>query len=294
MGRKPGFYSDRPVAESELILPAAFKRDLLGFVDGFGRAAAICHRLNVTPSRGALFVGAPGTGKTQTVRHLVSRLPEFLVYLLTVPTGAADAGPKSRFELLVEHLLEQGDPAIVVIEDIDRLFETKSLTPQFFLNVMDGLFQPAQPVLWIATSNDPRGLEANLLDRPGRFDRVFVFPMPGPDERLALLRRYCAFPVDEDVLDALVQSSGGLSGAHLRAVCYSAALEAAERPAEFGVELRAQLEKVVAQHGRAKRYDFELGSEKKVGFGGNLHALEPWWSLRCLDHGTNALAYALP
>ncbi len=262
-----GFYVDRPVAEAELILPAVFKRDLLSFVDGFARATAICRRLHVTPSRGALFVGAPGTGKTQAVRHLLTRHSEFRAYLLTVPNSFADAAPKSRFELLVETLLEQGDPSIVIIEDIDRLFETKSLTPQFFLNVLDGVFQPIQPVLWIATSNDPRGLEANLLDRPGRFDRVFTFPMPGPDERLALLRRYCAWPVDDDVLDAIVRSSDGLSGAHLREVCYSAALESAERPAEFGTELREQLEKVIAQHGRARRYDFELGNTHVAGFG---------------------------
>jgi hypothetical protein len=267
-GASQRLYSTRPVAEEELILPTGFKRDLLAFVDGFGRAAEICRRLKVSPSRGALFVGAAGTGKTQAVRHLMTRLPSFRTYILTVPNGVHDCGSKTQIERLLEQMQELGDPGIVVIEDIDRLFETKALTPQFFLNVLDGMFQPVQPVLWIATSNDPRGFEANLLDRPGRFDRVFAFPMPGPGERLALLRRYCAFPVDDDVLDALVRSSDGLTGAHLREVCYSAALEAAERPAEFGAELRAQLQKVVAQHGRARRYDFELGGERRVGFGG--------------------------
>jgi SpoVK/Ycf46/Vps4 family AAA+-type ATPase len=129
------------------------------------------------------------------------------------------------------------------------------------------MFQPAQPVLWIATSNNPRRFEANLLDRPGRFDRVFVFPMPGTAEREALFRRYCAWPLDAEAPAALAEDSAGLSGAHIREVCYAAALEIAERPTEFAAELRRQLEEVKGQHAKARSYDFELG-ERKMGFAG--------------------------
>jgi SpoVK/Ycf46/Vps4 family AAA+-type ATPase len=206
------------------------------------------------------------SSKTQTVRHLFSRLPAFRHFVLAVPVEGRGAGAGSLLEAMLGHVADSSDPAVVVIEDIDRLFETKVLTPQFFFNVLDGLFQPVQPVLWIATSNDPRRLEANLLDRPGRFDRVFVFPLPGPDERRRLRERYAAWPLDTEVVAALARESDGLTGAHLREVCYAAALDAAEEPAQFAAALRDQLGKVQAQHQRARSYDFELKG-LKVGFG---------------------------
>jgi ATP-dependent 26S proteasome regulatory subunit len=167
---------------------------------------------------------------------------------------------------MLENLSETGERTIIIVEDIDRLFESKVLTPQFFLNVLDGDFQPAQPVLWIATSNDPRGFEANLLDRPGRFDRVFVFPFPGLEERRAFLHRYSPWPVSADVIEEVAAGSDGLTGVHLREVCYSAALRAAKEPEQYGAALREELRKVRSQHERARSYDFELG-ERKAGFG---------------------------
>jgi SpoVK/Ycf46/Vps4 family AAA+-type ATPase len=61
------------------------------------------------------------------------------------------------------------------------------VSPLLFLNALDGLVEPTAPTLWIATSNDPGRIEANLLNRTGRFDRVFDFPLPGAAERVALL-----------------------------------------------------------------------------------------------------------
>jgi len=262
-GADERLYRRTEVSESDLILPADFKRDILEFVDGFADSAEICARLRIAPSRGILFVGAPGTGKTHTVRHICTRLKGFQQCVLTV--SAMDGNSTWSFLKMLNNLMETGERTIIIVEDIDRLFESKVLTPQFFLNVLDGDFQPVQPVLWLATSNDPRGFEANLLDRPGRFDRVFVFPFPGLDERRAFLHRYSPWPVSADVIEEVAAGSDGLTGVHVREVCYSAALRAAKEPERYGAALREELRKVRGQHERARSYDFDLG-ERKAGF----------------------------
>jgi len=254
-----------PVDEQDLILPADFKRELLGFFDGFERAARVCGQMRLSPSRGVLLIGAPGTGKTQTVRHLFARLTgaRFCVLSLSVVENPGMA--QQVFCDLLEAVAESSRPAVVVIEDIDRLFESGYLTPQFFLNALDGLFRPRQPVLWVATSNDPRGLEQNVLDRPGRFDQVFVFQMPGVEERAALIERYAAWPVDTSIVGELARGTDGLSAAHIREVCYAAALASADAPAGFADALRRQVGRVLHQHRRARSYDFGMGA-RMAGF----------------------------
>src|SRR5207248_74260 len=93
---------------------------------------------------------------------------------------------------------------------------------------------------------------------PGRFDRVFVFPPPGPEERARLIERFSPWPVRIDVLLEAAKQSEGLTGAHLREVCYSAALAAAQDPAAYGSELGEQLARVREQHERARAYEFDV------------------------------------
>src|SRR3989440_3947910 len=229
--------SEKPaITEDDLVLPGDLKYDLLSYVDGFWRSALLCAQMRIAPTRGLLLAGAPGTGKTLAVRHLLTRYPHCQAFAFMAESAAVAHKPDSVFRSMVEEVVTAGAPAIVVLEDVDRLLESGVVTAEFFLNVLDGLFQPKQPVLWIATSNDPTRLEPNLLDRPGRFDRVFVFPAPGPEERARLIERFSPWPVRIDVLLEAAKQSDGLTGAHLREVCYSAALAAAQDPGAYGSE----------------------------------------------------------
>ena len=106
-----------------------------------------------------------------------------------------------------------------------------------------------------------------LAYRPGRFDRVFAFPYPEQAERVRLIQRYSPWPVVGEAVAEIARRSDGLTGAHLREVCYAAALAAAERPAGYADALYRELVRVTAQHEQARSYDFELG-RRKAGFGG--------------------------
>lgn len=254
------------VKEEDLILPGDFKRTLLNYLDRFWRSAALCAELRISPTRGVLFAGVPGTGKSLTIRHLLSRYPGCRSYVYVMESCGAGLDD-SHFRRMLQQVAAEGDPAIIIIEDLDRLFDTGAITREFFLNVLDGLFRPACPVLWVATANDPGRLEGNILDRPGRFDRVFVFPQPGHEERARLVRRYSPWPVDDAALGYLADCSEGLTGAHLREVCCSAALAAAENPDGFVTALREELARVMDQHEKASKYEFRLEKERKAVFG---------------------------
>ena len=233
------------VTEEELVLPQEFKRDLLEYTDNFWRSAAICAQLGIAATRGVLFVGAPGTGKTHTVRHLLGRYENCrrFVYVAESSGSRYAAG----FREMVDMVSESEQPAIVVLEDLDRICESGTVTPEFLLNVLDGLLQPQVPVLWLATSNDPTGLAENILDRPGRFDRIFVFPYPEFEERSRLVARYSPWPVDNAVIQRIATQSHGLTGAHLKEVCYAAALASAEEPKRYASALGTELDRVTQQ-----------------------------------------------
>ncbi len=254
-----------PVAESDVVLPLEFKADLLAYLDRFWRGAELCAKLRIAPTRGVLFVGAPGTGKTLMVRHLLRRYPKCRRFLFLVESSSAARALESPFRAMVREIEETDTPAIVVLEDVDRLLESGVVTAEFFLNVLDGLFQPQQPVLWIATSNDPTKLEPNLLDRPGRFDRVFVFSLPGEIERANLIMRYSPWPLGDLDVNETVRRSRGLTGAHLRDACYAAAAAVTDEPAVYLDTLHTEIARVMDRREEARSYDCDLGA-RRAGF----------------------------
>lgn len=173
-----GLEADPAVCEERLILEPEFKSNLLAYIDRFWTSAEVCDGLGLAPSRGVLFLGVPGTGKTQAVKHLLGRYPAVRKYYFLSDLVGQRGGGGDGFGDMVRSVSAWDTPAIAVVEDIDRLLEDGAISRQFLLNVLDGVLRPRSPVLWIATSNDPTGLDSSLLDRPGRFDRTFLFPKP--------------------------------------------------------------------------------------------------------------------
>lgn len=255
------------VTEGDLVLPAEFKRSLLEYVDCFWRSAELCASLRISPTRGILLVGAPGTGKSLTVRHLLTRFAGCRRFVYMAESSGCRLDTGKSFTHMLSRINASRDAAIVVMEDIDKITQSGQITPEFLLNALDGLFEPTCPVLWIATSNDPTGLEQNLLDRPGRFDRVFVFPRPGLPERRGLIRRYSPWPVCDETIETIATQSGDLTGAHLKEVCYCAALRSVECPSKYPESLMEELVRVNKQHDQSRAYHQMLTGDRKLGFG---------------------------
>ncbi|HEX5385798.1 MAG TPA: ATP-binding protein [Gemmatimonadales bacterium] len=163
------------VEEADVILAPELKRDLLGWLDRFWSLRRRAAALELSPHRGLLLAGPPGTGKTQLVRHLLTRYPDAEAHLF-MPVRRLES--ENEFSSMLTSAAGAREGAMIVIEDVDQILTSGGMSREYLLNCLDGMFQLPVPALWVATSNDPRALDQALLDRPGRFDRVVVVPVP--------------------------------------------------------------------------------------------------------------------
>ena len=157
--------------------------DIRGNVEAFFKAKAQYKRLGIPYRRGLLFSGPPGNGKTLAARVISSRVPA-AVFILPLKAEMDDRGLARAFR----HTADLA-PALLILEDLDRLpSEGKKFSMSYLLNLLDG-FRSSQGIMVIATTNAPEKLDAALLDRPSRFDRVWHFGLPAQAERERLLRK---------------------------------------------------------------------------------------------------------
>ena len=176
--------------------------------------------------RGVLLYGPPGTGKTNTVRYLLSRLPEFTVVLL--------AGTSIRFIAQACALARMLQPALVVLEDCDLVAEARDYSrgmenPLLFqvLNEMDGLAQDAD-VAFLLTTNRADLLEPALMQRPGRIDMAVEVPRPTPTAAPACcVSTDRASPVRR-IVDEVVAQTEGTTASFMKELVQRTVLLAAE------------------------------------------------------------------
>jgi len=109
-------------------------------------------------------------------------------------------------------------PVVTVMEDLDYLLEINNYSRM--LNLLDGAYSDIQNIVYLATTNNPEELHANIVNRPSRFDRRIEFGPPGPAARKQYLQSIIDSSkkgpkVDFDI-DKVVEVSEGLSFAHLK------------------------------------------------------------------------------
>jgi len=182
--------------------------------------------------RGYLLHGLPGNGKTSLIRTMLatSGLPGYTIRLFQEHMD--DAHLERMFRSAANTA-----PSVVVIEDIDRAFpRTPSsglpcqVSLQQLLNCLDGVdFQDG--VIVVATANDPTVLDAAILRRPGRFDRVVAIPAPDLQLRLRYFRKFNPY-LEEESIVRTAEDSDGFSFAQLKEVYILAGQMAFERSTE--------------------------------------------------------------
>ncbi|MFE3193411.1 ATP-binding protein [Nocardia sp. NPDC059240] len=183
--------------------------------------------------RGLLLHGAPGTGKTHTVRYLMGRLPDTTVIVIS--------GTAMRMISAAAALARRLQPSVVVVEDVDLVAKDRSYSPTgnpllfSLLDAMDGIGGDSD-VTFLLTTNRADELESALADRPGRVDLAVEIPRPDARGRAALLALYSSGLAVTADLGPIVTATAGQTASFIKELLRRAALRAiAARPQEQSV-----------------------------------------------------------
>ncbi|XP_030460878.1 uncharacterized protein LOC115681173 isoform X2 [Syzygium oleosum] len=199
--------------------------------------------LGITPPRGVLLHGYPGTGKTLVVRSLIGSCARGDKRIAYFARKGADClgkyvGDAERQLRLLFHVAEKCQPSIIFFDEIDGLApcrtkqsdQTHSSVVSTLLALLDGLKSRGSVVV-IGATNRPDAVDP-ALRRPGRFDREIYFPLPSLEDRAAILSLHTQKwpkPVSGSLLRWIAGKTAGFAGADLQALCTQAAIIALKR-----------------------------------------------------------------
>ncbi|MDO8676217.1 MAG: ATP-dependent zinc metalloprotease FtsH [Candidatus Azambacteria bacterium] len=231
-GRKKVMFSDvagANEAKEELIEIVDFLKNPKKFLD-----------IGARIPRGALLVGAPGTGKTLLARAVAgeANVPFFYISGSEFVEMFVGVGASRVRDLF--NMAKKFAPSIIFIDEIDAVgrqrgaglgggHDEREQTLNQILVEMDG-FERENNVIVVAATNRPDILDPALL-RPGRFDRRIMIDIPDINDREAILKIHALDkPLAPEVnLRRVAERTPGFSGADLANVINEAAISTARQ-----------------------------------------------------------------
>ncbi|MDE1856631.1 MAG: AAA family ATPase [Candidatus Micrarchaeota archaeon] len=188
----------------------------------------IAQAYNVKPTKGILFFGPPGTGKTMMMRALANEIKAVFFYAKATDMISAFPGESERMISSMFSTAKKNAPAVLFIDEIDSIATNREsgLTDDSrrhalsqMLVEMDG-FQKASRVIVVGATNVPNVLDPAIL-RPGRFDKIVYMPLPDLEGRKRIFEKYInGLPISRDVdIDELAEKTERYSGADIKAMC---------------------------------------------------------------------------
>ena len=194
-------------------------------------------KLGVTPPKGVLLRGLPGTGKTMLAKAVANATNATFIRLVASELVQKFIGEGSRRVHEVFQLAKEKAPSIIFIDEIDAVGARRTddgtssnreveRTLMQLLAELDG-FEPRGDVRIMAATNRADILDPALL-RPGRFDRIIDVPLPSPEAAQEIFRIHTsgmALATDVD-LAAIVVKLRAVSGADIQAMCTEAGMRA--------------------------------------------------------------------
>ncbi|MCK4280564.1 MAG: proteasome-activating nucleotidase [Candidatus Lokiarchaeota archaeon] len=201
-------------------------------------------RIGIEPPRGVLLFGAPGTGKTLVAKAVAHETQARFIRIIGSELVQKFIGEGARLVREIFQLAKEKAPSIIFIDELDAIGSRRlqiatsgdrevQRTLMQLLSEMDG-FDQRGDVKIIGATNRPDILDPALL-RPGRFDRLIDFPIPGWQERESIFKIHMrGMNIDKSNfnLNRLVDMTKGATGADIKGICTEAGMFAIRREAE--------------------------------------------------------------
>eukprot|EP00928_Gymnodinium_smaydae_P000605 TRINITY_DN10227_c0_g3_i1.p1 TRINITY_DN10227_c0_g3~~TRINITY_DN10227_c0_g3_i1.p1 ORF type:complete len:795 (-),score=270.99 TRINITY_DN10227_c0_g3_i1:44-2428(-) len=206
-------------------------------------------KFGMQPSRGVLFYGPPGCGKTLLAKAVASECSANFVSikgpeLLTMWFGESEANVRECFDKA-----RAAAPCVLFFDELDSIGTARGSSNgdaggagdrvmNQLLTEIDGV-GVKKNVFFIGATNRPELLDEALL-RPGRLDQLIYIPLPDLPARQGILEATLKkSPIAPNVpISFIAQKTEGFSGADLAEFCQRAA-KAAIRDAIAAEELKA-------------------------------------------------------
>ncbi len=197
----------------------------------------LAYTYGLTPPKGILLFGPPGTGKTMIIRALANEINFRLYYVNTSELLSKWYGEseKNVAELFAD--ARKNAPCIIMFDEIDTIGKSRSsstddVTPRVLsvlLQEIDGAVNSGKPIMIIGTTNIPNELDPALL-RPGRFDKIIYMPLPDLEGRESILQVHLRkYPAENIDYAKLAKKTERYSGADLKNIVDEAVKAVAKR-----------------------------------------------------------------
>ena len=149
-------------------MPVNVNNGVVENVLGFFRNKEVYQSLGMRHKRALMMIGIPGTGKTTLIHKILTDVVKELGVLIFFFNEDVD------FEI-IEMLKSDERPKILVIEEFTNLVHGDGEVSGRLLDMLDGE-KSLKSCFTIASTNYPKKLPYNVLNRPGRFDTFVEIP----------------------------------------------------------------------------------------------------------------------
>ncbi|KAJ3414744.1 AAA ATPase cdc48 [Chytridiales sp. JEL 0842] len=218
-------------------------------------------KFGMSPSKGVLFYGPPGCGKTLLAKAIANECQANFVSikgpeLLTMWFGESEANVRDVFDKA-----RAASPCVMFFDELDSIAKARGgglgdaggagdRVLNQILTEMDGM-NAKKNVFVIGATNRPDQIDPALL-RPGRLDQLIYIPLPDEASRRQILKATLRkSPLSKDIdLDYIAKITPGYSGADLTEICQRAAK----------IAIRASIEADIRSE-RARKEAAERGEE---------------------------------
>lgn len=204
-------------------------------------------KFGMAPSKGVLFYGPPGCGKTLLAKAIANECQANFISikgpeLLTMWFGESEANVREIFDKA-----RQSAPCVLFFDELDSIAVQRGSSSgdaggaadrvlNQLLTEMDGMTSK-KTVFIIGATNRPDIIDPALL-RPGRLDQLIYIPLPDEASRKQIFKAALRkSPVAPDVdLDLMARVTQGFSGADITEICQRACKYAIRESIEKDLE----------------------------------------------------------